>query len=180
MNAIDWPATAFATSNFTKFRATPSPQSDESTTILAGPCRNRQSSACAPWSQATQRGNLGIIDIVYRNLVPLRRKSSVRSRRIVSDLAYPQSKVRNSGHHVEIPRFQQRKGTLVLSQLSKTMVKPVGNAPGANAVINPKAASSRCTPKRAMRAKTNSLSFRAKSRNLWMKLFGIKYAAINN
>jgi hypothetical protein len=88
--------------------------------------------------------------------------------------------VRNSGHHAEIPRFQKHNRALVLSQLSKTMVKPVGNAPGANAVINPKAASSRRTPKRAMRAKTNSLSFRAKSRNLWMKLFGIKYAAINN
>src|SRR5438876_1052609 len=99
MNAIDWPAPAFATSNLTKFRATPSPQSDESTTILAGLCRNRQSSACAPWSQATQRGNLGIIDIIYRNLVLLRRKSSVRSRRIVSDLAYPPSVATNFSPH---------------------------------------------------------------------------------
>src|SRR5207247_7137886 len=53
-----------ATSNMTKFRATPSPQSGESTTILAGLCRNRQRSACAPWSQPTRRGNLGIIDII--------------------------------------------------------------------------------------------------------------------
>jgi hypothetical protein len=87
---------------------------------------------------------------------------------------------RKSGHHAEIPRFQNHKGALALYQLPETMVKPMGNAPGANAVINPKAASSRRTPQRAMRAKTNSLSFRAKSRNLWMKLFGIKYAAINN
>src|SRR6266566_3978366 len=130
MNAIDWPATAFATSNLTKFRATPSPQSDESTTILAGPCRNRQSSACAPWSQPTRRGNLGIIDIIYRNLVLLRRKSSLRSRRIVSDLDCPRSMVRKSGHHAEIPRFQNHKGALALSQLSKTMVKLMGNAPG--------------------------------------------------
>jgi hypothetical protein len=35
------------------------------------------------------------------------------------------------------------------------MVKPMGNAPGTNAVLNPKAASNRRTPKRAMRAKTN-------------------------
>ena len=110
----------------------------------------------------------------------------MRSRRIVSDLVYHQSKVRNSGHHAEIPRFQKHNRALVLSQLPETMVKPVGNAPGANAVTNPKAASSRRTPKRAMRAKTNSLSFRAKQlarrggRNLWMKLFGMQYAAINN
>ncbi|HJW39486.1 MAG TPA: hypothetical protein VJ420_12785 [Candidatus Udaeobacter sp.] len=62
----------------------------------------------------------------------------------------------------------------------------MAKTPGANAVLNPKAASSRRTPKRAMRAKTNSLSFRAKQftrrggRNLWMKLFGKQYAAINN
>jgi hypothetical protein len=35
------------------------------------------------------------------------------------------------------------------------MVKPVGKTLAANAVLNPKAASSRRTPKRAMRAKTN-------------------------
>ena len=180
MNAIDWPASAFATSNMTKFRATPSPQSGESTTILAGLCRNRQSSACVCWLQSTPRGNLGIIDIIYRNLVLLRRKSSARSRRIVSDLDCPRSKVKKSGHHAAIPRFQKHNRALASSQLPKTMVKPMGNAPGANAVINPKAASSRRTPKRAMRAKTNSLSFRAKSRNLWMKLFGIQYAAFNN
>src|SRR5213076_3347129 len=55
MNAIDWPGSAFATSNMTKFHATPSPQSGESTTILAGLCRNRQRSACAPWSTHAQR-----------------------------------------------------------------------------------------------------------------------------
>jgi hypothetical protein len=66
-----------------------------------------------------------------------------------------------------------------LSQLPKEMVKPMGNSPRANALLNPKAASSRRTPKRVMRAKTNSLSFRAKQlarrggRNLGMKLFGI-------
>jgi len=60
------------------------------------------------------------------------------------------------------------------------MLKLVAKTPGANAVLNPKAAPSRRTPKRAMRAKTNSLSFRAKSRNLWMKLFGKQYVAINN
>src|SRR5207247_1298148 len=129
-NATDWPATAFATSNLTKFRATPSPQSDESMTILAGPCRNRQSSACAPWSEAKRRGNLGIIDIIYRNLVLLRRKSSARSCPIVSDLDCLRSMARKSGHHAEIPRFQNHKGALALSQLSETMVKPMGNAPG--------------------------------------------------
>src|SRR5882724_1316629 len=129
MNAIDWPASAFATSNMTKFRATPSPQSGESMTILAGLCRNRQSSACAPWSQATRRGNLGIIDIICRNLVLLRRKSSVRSRLIVSDLDCARSMPGNFGHHFEIPQFQKHKGVLVLSPLSETMVKLVGNAP---------------------------------------------------
>src|SRR5206468_6544317 len=128
MNAIDWPGSAFATSNMTKFRATPSPQSDESTTILAGLCRNRQSSACAPWSQATQRGNLGIIDIIYRNLVPLRRKSSVRSRRIVSDLAYPPAVARDFRDHFEIPRFQKHKSVLAWSHLQGQMVNQMGDA----------------------------------------------------
>jgi hypothetical protein len=128
MNAIDSPATAFATSNLTKFRATPSPQSDESTTILAGPCRNRQSSACTPWSQATRRGNLGIIDIICRNLVLLRRKSSVRSRRIVSDLAYPPSVARNFRDHFEIPRFQKHKSALAWSHLQGQMVNQMGDA----------------------------------------------------
>jgi hypothetical protein len=65
------------------------------------------------------------------------------------------------------------------------MGKPVAKTPAADAVLNPKAASSRRPPKRAMRAKTNSLSFRAKQlarrggRNLGMKLVGIQYAAIN-
>lgn len=130
MNAIDWPASAFATSNMTKFRAPPSLQSGESTTILAGLCRNRQSSACAPWSQPTRRGNLGIIDMIYRNLVLLRRKCSVRSCPIVSDLDCLRSMARKSGHHAEIPRFQNHKGALALSQLPETMVKPMGNAPG--------------------------------------------------
>src|SRR5438445_10085181 len=130
MNAIDWPASAFATSNMTKFRATPSPQSGESTTILAGLCRNRQSSACAPWSQATRRGNLGIIDIIYRNLVLLRRKCSVRSCPIVSDLDCARSMAINFGHHFQIPQFQKHKGVLVLSLLSETIVKLVRNAPG--------------------------------------------------
>src|ERR1700751_5827659 len=88
-----------------------------------------------------RRGNLGIIDIIYRNLVLLRRKSSVRSRRIVSDLAYPPSVARNFRDHFGIRQFQKHKGVLVLSQLPKTMVKPMGNAPGVNAVINSKAAS---------------------------------------
>src|ERR1700675_4652182 len=98
----------------TKFLAIPSPQSDESTTILAGRSRNRQSSACAPWLQATRKGNLGITDITYRNLEPLRRKCSLHSRRIVSDLAYSRWVVRSSGHRVETPRFQKHKGLLPL------------------------------------------------------------------
>ena len=128
MNAIDWPASAFATSNLTKFRATPSPQSGESTTILPGLCRNRQSSACARWSQATCKGNPGIIDIIYRNLVLLRRKSSVRSRLIVSDLAYPPSVVRNFRDHFEIPRFQKHKSVLAWSHLQGRMVNQMGDA----------------------------------------------------
>jgi len=39
--------------------------------------------------QATRRGNLEIIDTIYRNLVLLRRKSSALLRRIASDLASP-------------------------------------------------------------------------------------------
>jgi len=152
MNAIDWPASAFAMSNLNKFRATPSLQSGESTTILAGLCRNRQSGACAQWSKATRKGNPGTIDITYRNLVLLRRKSSMRSRLIASDLDCPLSVARNFRDHFEIPQLQKHKGARALSQLPKTMVKPLGNAPGANAVLNPKAASSRRTPKRAMRA----------------------------
>src|ERR1700758_873052 len=130
MNATGWPASAFATLNMTKFRATPSPQSDESTTILAGLCRDRESSACAPWLEATRRGNLEIIDIIYLNLVLLRRKCSVRSCPIVSDLDCLRSMARKAGHHAEIPRFQNHKGALALSQLPETMVKPMGNAPG--------------------------------------------------
>jgi len=65
--------------------------------------------------------------------------------------------VRKSAHHAEIPRFQNHKGALALSQLPKIMVKPMGKAPAANAVLNPKAASSRRTPKRAMRAKNQQL-----------------------
>jgi hypothetical protein len=134
MNAIDCPTTAFATSNMTKFRAAPSRQSGESTTILAGPCRNRQSSACARWLQATRRGNLGIIAMIYRTLVFLRRQSSMRSRLILSDLACPRPMARNAGHHLEIPRFHKHNGALVLSHLPETMVKPVGNAPGTDAL----------------------------------------------
>jgi hypothetical protein len=38
--------------------------------------------------------------------------------------------MKKSGHHAEIPRFQKHNGAPALSQLPKTMVKPVGNAPG--------------------------------------------------
>src|SRR5947207_7484986 len=97
----------------TKFRATPSRQSDESTTILAGRCREMQSSECVSWLQGTPRGNQGTIDIIYRNLVLPRRKSSARSRRIVSALAYPRRMVRTSGHRVETLVSRQKRSRFV-------------------------------------------------------------------
>src|SRR5881628_1117007 len=90
--------------------------------ILAGRCRERQSSACVFWLQATRRGNLRIIDIIYRSLALLRRKSSARSRPIVSDLAYPRRMVRNSGHRVETLRLQKRKSVLALSRLQERII----------------------------------------------------------
>ena len=118
----------------TKFPAIPSPQSGEFTSILAGRCREKQSSACAPWLRGTPRGNLGIIDIICRNLVLLRRKSSARSRPIVSDLGCSHPMVRNARHHLEIRTFHKHKDALVLSHLPETMVKPLGNAAGTDAL----------------------------------------------
>src|SRR6516165_3069489 len=109
MNAIGWPATEFATWTTTKFAVTRSLPSGKSTTILDGRSRGMQSSACVSWLQARPGGNLQIIDIIYRNLVRLRRKCSVCSRRIVSDLAYRRWLVKNSGHRIETSRFQNHK-----------------------------------------------------------------------
>src|ERR1043165_5713059 len=101
MSAIAWPATESATWTTTRFVATPSPQSAKSTTILGGRCRQKRSNVCVRWLEARSGGNLEIIDIIYRNLVLLRRKSSARSRRIVSDLVSAQQTTRNAGGRVE-------------------------------------------------------------------------------
>src|SRR6266699_4572583 len=122
MNATDWPTTGFATWNTTRFAVTRSLRSGESMIILAGRCRERQSSAFVFWLQATRRGNLRIIDIIYRSLALLRRKSSARSPPIVSDLACPRRMARNSGHRVETLRLQKRKSVLALSRLQERII----------------------------------------------------------
>src|ERR1041385_5061456 len=114
MSATDWPATEFATWNTTKFAVTRWLPSGESMIILAGRSRERQSNACVFWLQVTRRGNRRIIDTIYRSLALLRRKCSARSRRIVSDLAYPCRMVRDPGHRVETLRFRNRKNVLGL------------------------------------------------------------------
>lgn len=122
MNAIDWPGTGFATCNTTKFAVTRSLRSGESMIILAGRSRQRQSSACVFWLQVTRRGNLRIIDIIYRSLALLWRKSSARSHPIVSDLASPRPTVRNSGRRVETLRLQKCKSILALSRLQEGII----------------------------------------------------------
>src|SRR2546428_3666808 len=118
----------------TKFAVIPLAQSGESTTISAGRCRERQRGTCVRWLQARPRGNLRITDITYRNLEPLRRKCSLHSRRIVSDLAYSRWVVRSCGYRVETPRFQKHKGILALSRLPERILKLVGKAPGTDAL----------------------------------------------
>ena len=79
------------------------------------------------WLQAMPRGNLGIIDIIYRNLVLPRRKSSEPSRRIVSGLAHRGLMPRSSGHQLENPRSQRHRGASASPHLSETMVKLPGD-----------------------------------------------------
>ena len=55
--------------------------------------------------------------------------------------------MRNAGRRVENPRYYKQKSVLPLSPLLETMLKLVANTPGANAVLNPKAASSGRMPK---------------------------------
>jgi hypothetical protein len=117
----------FATYNLTKFAASPWARSDKSTTILAGHYRERQSSVWMSWLQATPRGNLGIIDIIYRNLVLPRRKFLEPSGRIVSGLALRSLVVTISGHHLENPRSRRHKGVSALPHLPETMVKLAGD-----------------------------------------------------
>lgn len=93
--------------------------------ILAGRSRQRQRNACVFWLQITRRGNLRIIDIIYRSLVPLRRMSSVHSRPIASDLASRRRMVRDSGHRVETLRLQKRKSVLALPRLQEEIIWPV-------------------------------------------------------
>ncbi len=58
----------------------------------------------------------------------------MRSRRIVSDLAYPGWTARNSHHRVKPPRFQKHKGVLAFFHLPERMLKLVGKLPGTDAL----------------------------------------------
>src|SRR6266536_81613 len=110
-----------------------SPQSDESTTTSAGRYRERQNSACVCWLQATPKANLAIIDIICRNLVLLRSKSLVRSRRTVRDLG-PAWMVRSSRHRIKTDCFPKHKGVLILSRLRERMLKLVAKTQGTGAL----------------------------------------------
>jgi hypothetical protein len=73
------------------------------------------------------RDNLGIIDIIYRSLVLPRRKSSERSDRIVSDLAYRTLMMRSSGHHLQNLRPDKHRNVSAWPHLPETMVKLPGD-----------------------------------------------------
>ena len=54
----------------------------------------------------------------------------MRSRRIVSDLAYPTALAKNFRDHFEIPRFQKHKSVLAWFHLQGQMVNQMGDASG--------------------------------------------------
>jgi hypothetical protein len=62
------------------------------------------------------------------------------------------------------------------------MVKPMGNAPAANAVLNPKVRYARKNQQPVIPSEVacQAVALCEGWRNLRMKLFGIQYVAINN